>query len=139
MTRESAMSAFDATIDALLPEWPALPPETSAAVSADCARFVRRQIALAPAHIRAGIHLVLVLFYVFAFFYLGMRPLGAVPRERRALALRAFAREQVPPFIALERVLRSMTLLAFLEQADVVAAIGAAAALTGGAAGAAAL
>ena len=45
-------------------------------------------------------------------------------RERRAAALRAFALERVPPFVALERVLRSMTAVAFLEHPDVLAAIG---------------
>lgn len=117
------MSAFDATIDTLLPEWPALPPERETPVSAHCARFVSRQIALSPAHIRFGIRVLLFAFYAFAFVRLGLRPLGSVPRERRADALRAFAQEQVPPFLMLERVLRSMTMVAFLEHPAVVTAI----------------
>jgi len=117
------MVAIDAMIDALLPEWPALPPERRMCVSADCTRFVRRQIALSPAHIRFGIHVLFVAFCLFAFLRLGARPLGSVPRERRTLALRAFAREQVAPLVALERVLRSMTIVAYLEHADVLAAI----------------
>lgn len=118
------MSAFDATIDALLPEWPAMPPERRALVSAHCARFVHRQIALAPAHIRFGVRVLFTAFCTFAVFRLGMRPLGSVTRDRRAAALRAFALEQVPPFIALERVLRSMTAVAFFEHPDVLTAIG---------------
>src|SRR5262249_40430221 len=117
------MSAFDATIDALLPEWPALQPERRLPISADCAEFVRRQIALAPAHIRLGIRTLFMAFCAYAFVRLGMQPLGSVPRERRAEALRAFALERVPPFVALERVLRSMTAVAFLEHPDVLTAI----------------
>lgn len=118
------MTTFDATIDALLPEWPALPPERRASVSAHCARFVRRQIALAPAHIRFGVRILFTAYCTFAVLRLGLRPLGSVPRERRAAALRAFALEQVPSFIALERVLRSMTAVAFFEHPDVLTAIG---------------
>jgi len=117
------MSTFDATIDALLPEWPALPPSVRASVSAHCACFVRRQIALSPAHIRFGVRVLFTAFCAFAFVRLGMRPLSSVPRELRAAALRAFALEQAPPFVALERVLRSLTVLAFLEHPDVLAAI----------------
>lgn len=118
------MPAFDATIDALLPEWPALAPERRASVSAHCAHFVRWQIALAPAHIRFGIRILFMAFCTFAVLRIGMRPLGSVSRERRAAALRAFALDQVPPFVALERVLRSMTVVAFFEHPDVLTAIG---------------
>jgi len=118
------MLAFNHVIDALLPEWPPLPPDRRVAVSAFCGRFVSRQIALAPAHIRFGIRVLFAVFYVFAFLRLGLHPLSAVSREQRSKALRDFAFEQIPPFIALERVLRSLTVLAFFDHPDVVAAIG---------------
>jgi|SRR5215470_707526 len=117
------MLAFDAIIDALLPEWPALPPERRASVSTHCAHFVRRQIALAPAHVRFGIRILLIAFCMFAVLRFGMRPLGSVERQQRATALRAFALEQMPLFVALERVLRSMTAVAFFEHTDVLTAI----------------
>jgi hypothetical protein len=116
--------ALDQIVDALLPEWPILPPERRVSVSAHCVRFVRRQIALSPAHIRFGVRILFTAFCMFAFLRLGMQPLGAVSRERRAAALRVFATEQVPPFVALERVLRSMTVVAFLDHPDVLTAIG---------------
>jgi hypothetical protein len=119
-----ATSAFEATIDALLPEWPTLPPAFRVLVSAHCARFVRRQIALAPAHIRLGIYALFIMFWIFATIRLGMRPLNSLPRERRAAALRTFALDQVPAFAALERILRSMTAVAFLEHPNVVKAVG---------------
>lgn len=118
------MVALDQIVDALLPEWPALPPERRVLVSAHCARFVRRQITLSPAHIRFGVRVLFMAFCTFSFLHLGIRRLGSVSRERRAAALRAFALEQVPPFVALERVLRSMTVVAFLEHPDVLTAIG---------------
>jgi hypothetical protein len=118
------MLAFNHVIDALIPEWPPLPPDRRVAVSAFCGRFVSRQIALAPAHIGFGIRVLFAVFYVFAFLRLGLHPLGAVSREQRSKALRDFAFEQIPPFIALERVLRSLTVLAFFDHPDVIAAIG---------------
>jgi hypothetical protein len=118
------MLGIDATIDALLPEWPVLPPEQRAAVSTHCTRFVRRQIGVSPAHVQLGILVALIAFSLFAFLHLGMRSLGSVPRERRVAALRAFAHERVRPFLVLERLLRSMTVVAFFEHTDVLAAIG---------------
>src|SRR5262245_64209567 len=118
------MAALDQIVDALIPEWPTLPPERRASISAHCGRFVRQQIALSPAHIRFGIRVLFAAFCTFAFLRLRMRPLGSVPRELRAAALRAFALERVTPLVALERLLRSMTLVAFLEHRDVLAAIG---------------
>jgi hypothetical protein len=126
------MLALDQIVDALLPEWPTLPLDRRALVSAHCARFVRRQIALSPAHIKLGIHILFMAFGTFAVFRLGIRTLGSVSPQRRADALRAFALDQVPPFVALERVLRSMTVVAFLEHPDVLAAIGKVPGFSGG-------
>jgi hypothetical protein len=117
------MAALDQIVDALIPEWPPLPPEHRASVSAHCTRFVRRQIALSPAHIRFGVRVLFAAFCMFAFLRLGMRCLESVSRERRAATLRSFALEQIPPFVALERVLRSMTTVAFIEHPDVLSAI----------------
>jgi hypothetical protein len=117
------MRTFDAVVDALLPEWPRLPPECRAAVSASCSRFVAKQIALSPAHIRSGIRMLLAVFYAYAFFRLGLRPLTAVSRQSCADALRALAFEGGAPMVALERVLRSMTVLAYFDSQEVQAAI----------------
>ena|ERR1700686_1721273 len=67
------MAALDQIVDALLPDWPTLLPEGRASVSAHCARFVRRQIALSPAHIRFGLRVLFAAFVVFSFLYMGMR------------------------------------------------------------------
>jgi hypothetical protein len=117
------MSAFDAIIDALLPEWPPIPSEYRASLSVRCARFVRQQIALAPAHIGLGIRVLFLAFCAFSFLRLGMRRLRSVSREQRIGALQAFAGERAP-FAALERLLRSMTLVAFLEDPRVLRSLG---------------
>jgi hypothetical protein len=118
-----AGSAFEATIDALLPEWPVLPPTRRVLVSAHCAGFVRRQLVLAPAHIRLGIYVLFALFRFSVPLRFGMRGLSALSREQRAAAMRSFALEHMPPLVALERVLRSMTTVAFLEHPDVMEAL----------------
>jgi hypothetical protein len=89
-------------------------------VSAHCGRFVRRQIALSPAHIRFGVRALFAGLAVFAAFHGSARYRGASSRERRAASLRAFALEQVAALAALERLLRSMTAVAFLEHPDVL-------------------
>src|SRR5262249_23714691 len=114
----------EATIDALLPEWPLLPASRRLAVSTSCSHFVARQIALSPAHIRFGIRVLFAAFCIFAFVRLGLRPLCVVAREQRAEMLSVFALEQVPLLVALERVLSSMTALAFFDHPDVLAVIG---------------
>src|SRR5262249_14359487 len=91
-----------------------------ASVSTACADLARLQIRLAPAQIRAGLHVLFVLFCAFGFLRLGFRRLGSVSRERRVAALMAFSTGPVPQFYALERVPRSMTLVAFLEHPDVL-------------------
>jgi hypothetical protein len=118
------MAVFDATIDALLPKWPSMPPDCRAVVSRHCANFVRKQIAAAPAHIRFGVYTLFIGFCTFAIFYLGIRPLRSVSRERRAAALRCFTTVLGPTFVALETVLRSMALVAFFEHDYVVTTIG---------------
>jgi hypothetical protein len=107
------LTGFDATIDSLLPDWPALADADRRLVCRHCATFVRRQIALAPAHIRLGVRLLFALFIAFAALRLA---------RADSVALAKFASFGPAPFAGLERVLRSMTLLAFLEHPAVRAA-----------------
>ena len=111
------LTGLDTTIESLLPEWPPLADTDRRAVSRHCAAFVRGQIALAPAHIRLGVRLLFALFIAFATLRLA-RADGAT--------LARFASFGPPPFAGLERVLRSMTLLAFLEHPAVRTAAAAA-------------
>ena len=109
--------SLDATVASLLPDWPPLPPADRDSVSRHCAAFVRRQIGLAPAHIRFGIWTLFALFTAFSAARLG---------KADAASLARFSAIGPAAFAGLERILRSMTLLAFLEHPAVLAAVAAA-------------
>ncbi len=113
---------LDKTVDSLLPDWPSLPTAERSLVSRHCSAFVRRQIGRAPAHIRLGVWGLLVGFMVFATVRALAR--GSLSAGADAAALAAFSSFGPAAFAGLERILRSMTLLAFLEHPMVVAAIG---------------
>ena len=107
------MAGLEATVVSLLPDWPALSPADRSVVGRDCAAFVRRQIALAPAHLRLGIRILYAVFVLFAALSLS---------KADAAALARFSACGPAAFAGLERVLRSMTLLAFLEHPAVAGA-----------------
>ena len=115
-------TVLDKTIDSLLPDWPSLPVAERAVVSRHCSAFVRRQISRAPAHIRMGVWLLLVIFMTFARVRSIMR--GSLSAGSDAAALTTFSSLGPAAFAGLERILRSMTLLAFLEHPMVLSAIG---------------
>jgi hypothetical protein len=115
------MSAFDSTITSLLPDWPALPPAKRTAIGQHCAHFARQQISQAPAHIRLGLRTLFFTFVAFAAARAIAR--GSSPFTTDAAALAAFADLGPAACAALERALRSMTVLAFLEHPVVLAAI----------------
>ena len=114
------MSAFDRTIDSLLPEWPPLTAAERAVVHRQCTTFARRQISLAPAHIRLGLRCLFIAFVAFAAARAVLR--GSAPSRVDAEALTAFASLGPGACAGLERALRSMTVLSFLEHPSVVAA-----------------
>ena len=106
---------LDATIDALIPAWPKLPPAERAEVGAHCIGFVRAQLRLAPFHIRTGFAVLFGAFCLYALFRPGLS------RER---ALMAFSALKLPMVGGVERLLRAATLLAFFDEPLVLAAIG---------------
>ena len=107
--------SLDRTIDALVPDWPPLPPAVRAQVSAHCAAFVRAQLRLAPFHIRAGFGVLFLVYSLFALLHASRSP-GA--------SLAAFAALPLPMVSGVERLLRAATMLAFFDQPAVLAAIG---------------
>jgi hypothetical protein len=115
---------LETTVDSLLPDWPPLPPADRAAITRYCTDFVSRQISLAPAHIRCGIWILYAAFVLFA----GLLAIGQRTSQpsHAAVALSRFSSLGPAACVALERVLRSMTVLAFLEHPRVAAAIDAA-------------
>jgi hypothetical protein len=113
---------LERTVDSLLPDWPSLPPAERVTVGHHCSTFVRRQISRAPAHIRLGFWGLFAVFVTFA----ALRSIGrgSFAASADAAALTAFAALGPAAFAGLERILRSMTVLAFLEHPAVLSAIG---------------
>jgi hypothetical protein len=111
---------LDDTIDALVPDWPVLDAEEHAAAAARCTRFIRTLLRLAPLHVRIGFRLMFAAYTFYAFACHGPFP----SRLQRSAALTEFSALPFPMVGALERLLRSMTLLAFFEQPSVLSALG---------------
>ena len=102
--------SLDRTIAALVPDWPPLPPADRAAVIADCTRFVRAQLELAPFHIRFGFRVLFIAFSIYA-------------PNSSARALTSFSALPLPLVAGLERLLRASTMLAFFEHPQVLKAL----------------
>lgn len=114
------MNALDKTIAELVPDWPALDGRQRAEIARRCARLVREQITCAPFHVRTGLHILFVLYRCFVLLRVGYTASGEV----RAKLLAEFSALPWPMVFALERVLRAMTLLAYVDQPEVLAALG---------------
>jgi hypothetical protein len=108
-------------IDALLPDWPALTAADRAEVLRHTTEFMGRQIALAPFHIRLGFGGLLLAFRCYSLVRLGSPNLAS--RAARNKTLAEFS-ALLPLASGLERLLRSMTVLVFLEEPIVLAALG---------------
>ena len=118
------MQMLEAMVDAVLPDWPPLPSETRAEVSRNAAAFVSRELDLAPLQISLGFHALLSAFRLYAFVRLGPRRLDHVSRAEREKALSGFSSLRLPMAPSLERLLRSLTILAYLEDPAVLKALG---------------
>ncbi len=105
--------SLDRTIAALIPDWPPLPPAERADVVAECTRFVRAQLGLAPFHIRFGFRVLFIAFSLYALF-----------SSEPGRALTSFSALPLPLVAGLERLLRASTMLAFFEHPLVLKALG---------------
>ena len=112
--------SLDNTIDALLPDWPPLPPVARAQVREQCIAFVKAQLRLAPLHIQAGFWVLFAFYSFYALLRAGLSP----GRRRRAAALSNFSALRLPMVGGVERLLRAATMLAFFDDPLVLAAIG---------------
>lgn len=112
--------SLESTIDAVIPDWPALTPPARAVVAAHCIGSVRAQLRRAPVHIRAGFSGLFAAYQLYVLLRAG--PFPSRPACRAALS--AFSDLPLAVTAALERLLRSMTLLSFLEDPIVLAALG---------------
>jgi hypothetical protein len=118
------MRFVDVMVDAVLPEWPVLTPQDRFQVLRNCSEFVQRQLNLAPIYIRFGALVLFVAFRLYAILRLGPWPLTWCDRRELARALTKFSSLHLPMASTLERLFRSMTLLVFLEEPLVLAALG---------------
>ena len=105
---------------AVLPSWPPLEANERAIVSACCEKALREHIALAPPHIRIGLQVMQVIFTLF----LHLRHGFFVPASRMSRALTQFSELPLPMVAGLEKVIRSLVVLAFFEHPAVLAAAG---------------
>jgi hypothetical protein len=113
------LPSFEDTIAAVMPDWPVLSPDAHAAALARCTEFVRAQLRLAPFHVRIGFWVLFTLYRVYAL----LRTARAASRLAPAAALTAFSSLPLPMVTGPERILRSMTVLVFFEDAAVLAAL----------------
>ena len=118
------MQTLEVMVDAVLPDWPPLPSETRAKVSRNVAAFVSLNLDHAPLQIRLGFHALLSAFRLYALTRLGPRRLEHVSPAEREKALTGFSSLRLPMAPNLERILRSLTMLAYLEDPAVVKALG---------------
>lgn len=111
-------ASFEDMIDAAMPDWPALDPAQRALVLARCAGIARMQVRRAPCHIRIGLAALIMAFRAYA--------LVASGAERGAIgqAMGRFSALPLPMVAGLERIVRSVTVLAFFEDPMVLAALG---------------
>lgn len=114
----SVRSPLEAVVAVVVPQWPPLSAEQREAVTLRCAAYFRRQLSLAPAHVRIGFT---VMFAVFVMYGCLRYRRGS---SRWQDALRGFSRLPLPMANAVERSLRTSTMLAFFDDPDVLAAIG---------------
>ncbi len=118
------MKRHVALVAALTPDEPALAAADREAAHAAAADFLRRQLAIAPFHVRLGVRLL-----GFAFFAAALAAGLGRPFASRELAWRRAFLDRVSrssmPGAMLVRLYRSLTLLAYLEQPAVRAALGA--------------
>ena len=118
------MQTLEAMVDAVLPDWPPLPSETRAVVSRNAAAFVARELDLAPLQISLGVYALLSAFRLYAFARLGPSRLEHSSRAEREKALTGFSSLRLQMAPSLERILRSLTILAYLEDPAVLKALG---------------
>lgn len=111
-------ASFEDMIDAAMPDWPALDPTQRALVLARCAGIARMQVRRAPFHIRVGLAALIMAFRAYALVASG------AGRGALGQAMGRFSALPLPMVAGLERIVRSVTVLAFFEDPMVLAALG---------------
>lgn len=113
-----------ALVAALAPDEPALAPAEREAAHAAAADFLRRQLAIAPFHVRFAMRLLGLAFFAAALAAGLGRPFANRELAWRRAFIDRVSRSSMPGAM-LVRLYRSLTLLAYLEQPAVRTALGA--------------
>lgn len=117
--REEAKLAFDRVIVATLtPLWPLLDAEERPAVVSEVARSVTRSIALAPFHIRFAVESVSIVIGLCTVL-ISAGAGGPLARTLRTDRFYRLLQRMPGPAGSVIRLYRSMTLLAFYDEAPV--------------------
>ena len=117
------MLPYKALCESLLPDWPMLELQQRGTVLADTSDFVKAEIAGAPFHIRLGVSVLAAVFF-FGAVVLG---LGRGFSRRGPAWRRSYLQTWLklgPQAQAFVRLLRSLTLLAYLEHPLVLEVLG---------------
>jgi hypothetical protein len=117
------MGALNKLIESMVPDTPPLDPPTQLSVRQRCVTRARDHLAKAPTQIRFAFYGLFSLFLLYSLSS-ELRWISGVERERRSLLLSRFSGAFLPSFSALERLLRSVALLAYYEDSDVRQALG---------------
>jgi hypothetical protein len=117
------MTILDALFEAAVPELAPLDPIRAATVRQDCAESARRQLRASPLHIREAMRVLSWLFAAYVLLAARKTPSGMTRREI-GRALSGFSRLPLGSLAALERLSRSLTLLAYFEHPTVLKALG---------------
>jgi hypothetical protein len=103
------MTLIDRLCDAALPGWPEIDPAARQRARDGAAGFVARELALAPAHIRVGIAVLGCAFRI-------ALTLASGNADRAA--------RLAPPLAKYWQLVRQLAMLGYLEQPEVLDAIG---------------
>lgn len=117
------MKLVEALIDASIPDFPALVLADDKLVRERVAVAAATQLRAAPFHIRFALAVMLATFAAFVLVTHGCSA-ARLPRWRRSAALSRFSASTPPTFSAMERLIRSVSLLAYCEQFEVLTALG---------------
>lgn len=117
------MTLVSALIDASIPGYPPLDPVEAALVRQRVRTSAETQIRAAPLHVRMALRTMLASFLLFVLIAKRRSVEGLTPGARSAI-LSQFSRVMPPVFSAMERLIRSATLLAYYEDPAVLAALG---------------
>jgi hypothetical protein len=114
---------LDAVVEAAIPDYPPLAANDTAAVRAHVLAFATQHFRAAPLQVRLAATVLLGLFAAYCWVSKG-KSLTALTAAERSAALSEFSRRTPPLFSGLERLVRSVSVLAYFEHPSVLASSG---------------